>query len=78
MGKTCRMKTKGAVGMRFEFQREKVCLLSRFFSHSDRRFSMEQEVKLLYAARATRGHRFAGVPTNRRGRDIFLLVLIFG
>ena len=43
---------------------------------SDRRFSMEQEVKLFYAAKATRGHRFGGVSTTLRGRDIFLLVLI--
>ena len=52
------------------------------FSHisdqSDRRFSTEQEVKLLYAARATHGHRFDGVPTTPRGRDLFLLALIFG
>ena len=45
---------------------------------SGRRFSTEQEVKLLYAARATRGHRFGGVPTTPRGRDLFLLALIFG
>ena len=44
---------------------------------SDRRFSTEQEVKLLYAARATRGHRFGGVPITPRGRDLFLLALIF-
>ena len=37
-----------------------------------------QEVKLLYAARATRGHRFGGVLTTPRGRDLFLLALIFG
>ena len=37
----------------------------------------EQEVKLFYAARATRGHRFGGVPTTPGGRDLFLLVLIF-
>ena len=45
---------------------------------SDRRFLIEQEVKLLYAVRTTRGHRFGGVPTTPRGRDLFLLVLIFG
>ena len=33
---------------------------------------------LLYAARATRGHRFGEVPTTPRGRDLFLLALIFG
>ena len=45
---------------------------------SDRRFSTEQEAKLFYAGRATRGHRFYGVPTIPRGRDIFLLGLFFG
>ena len=34
--------------------------------------------KLFYAARATRGHRFYGVPTTPRGRDLFLLDLFFG
>ena len=32
----------------------------------------------VYAARATCGHRFGGVLTTPRGRDLFLLVLIFG
>ena len=45
---------------------------------SDRRFSTEQEGKLLYAARTTHGHQFGGVPTTPRGRDLFLLALIFG
>ena len=45
---------------------------------SDRRFSTEQEAKSIYAARATRGHQFGGVPTTPRGRDLFLLVLFFG
>ena len=45
---------------------------------SDSRFSTEQEVKLFYAARATCGHRFGGVPTTPRGRDLFLLVIFFG
>ena len=44
---------------------------------SDRQFSTEQEGKLFYGARATRGHRFGGVPTTPRGRDLFLLALIF-
>ena len=44
---------------------------------SDRRFSTEQEVKLFYAARAMSGHRFGGVPTTPRNRDLFLIVLIF-
>ena len=34
--------------------------------------------KSIYAARATRRHRFGGVPTTPRGRDLFLLVLFFG
>ena len=51
-------------------------LLSRILA--DRRFSTEQEVKLLYAARAMHGHRFGGVPITPRGRDLFLLGLIFG
>ena len=58
---------------------ERECALSlQIFGRSDRRFLMKQEVKLFYAARATRGHRFGGVPTTPRGRDLFLLVLIFG
>ena len=44
----------------------------------DRRFASGQEVKLFYVARATRGHRFYGVPTTPRGRDLFLLRLFFG
>ena len=47
------------------------------FDRSDRRFSTEQEGKLFYATKATRGHRFGGVPTTPRGRNIFLLALIF-
>ena len=50
-------------------------LISR---RSDRRFASGQEVKLFYAARATRGHRFGGVPTTLRGRGLLLLVLFFG
>ena len=38
---------------------------------------MEQEVKLFYTARVTRGHRFGGVPTTPRGRDLFLLMIFF-
>ena len=34
------------------------------FGHSDCGFSSEQKVKLFYAARASRGHRFYGVSTN--------------
>ena len=32
---------------------------------------MEQEAKSIYAARATRGHRFGGVSTTPRGMDFF-------
>ena len=38
----------------------------------------EEEAKSIYAARATRGHRFCGVPTTPRGRGLLLLVLFFG
>ena len=38
----------------------------------------EQEAKSIYAARATREHRFGGVPTTPRGRDLFLLMIFFG
>ena len=34
--------------------------------------------KLFYAARATRGHQFGGVPITPRGRNLFLFALIFG
>ena len=44
---------------------------------SDYQFLMEQEGMLFYATRAMRGHRFGGVPTTPRGRNLFLLVLIF-
>ena len=37
----------------------------------------EQEVKLLYAVRATYGHQFGGVPTTPRGRDLFLTCVNF-
>ena len=46
-----------------------MCFLSRF--------PTEQEVKLLYATRATREHPFGGIPTTPRGRDLFLLTLFF-
>ena len=48
------------------------------FGRSDCWFSTGQEVKLFYAARAMRGHRFGEVPTTPRDRDLFLLVLLFG
>ena len=37
-----------------------------------------EEAKSVYVVRATRGHRFGGVPTIPRGRDLFLLGLFFG
>ena len=43
---------------------------------SDRRFSTEQEGKLLYAAKTTHGHQFGRVSATQKGRDLFLLVLI--
>ena len=55
-----------------------MCLLSRFLADLTHQFSTEQEVKLFYAARVTRGHQFGGVSTTPRGRDLFLLALIFG
>ena len=58
-------------------KRERVTSL-KISRRSDRRFSTEQEAKLFYAARATRGHRFCGVPTTPRGRDLFLLSFLFG
>ena len=58
--------------------RERKCAFSLDFRPIGRSFSTEKEVKLFYAARATRGHRFGGVPTTPRGRDLFLLGLFFG
>ena len=55
-----------------------MCLFSRIPAIRTVGSSTEQEVKLFYVARATRGHRFGGVSTTPRGRDLFLLVLIFG
>ena len=72
---------KGAVRCRrLGFQildRESVTSLL-IFRRSDCRFTSGQEVKLFYATRATRGHRFYGVPTTPKGRDRFLLGLFFG
>ena len=45
---------------------------------SDRRFSSGQEAKLVYAIKATRGHRFCGVSTTPRGRGLLLLDLFIG
>ena len=66
-----------AVGAGFvNLERESVTSLY-IFGHSDRRLSMEKKAKSIYVARATRGHRFGGVPTTPRGRDLFLLVIFF-
>ena len=45
---------------------------------SNHRFSSEQEEKLIYAARATCGHRFCRVLTTPGGRGLLLLNLFFG
>ena len=58
--------------------REKRCVFSLGSGRSDRRFSTQQEGKLLYAVRTMCGHRFGGVPTILRGRDLFLFMLILG
>ena len=58
--------------------RERKCAFSLDFWLIGPSVSTEQEVKLFYVARATRGHRFGGVPKTPRGRDLFLLGLFFG
>ena len=58
--------------------RERGCDLFLDFSLLDRQFASGQVVKLFFKARATRGHRFGGVPTTPRGKDLFLLMLFFG
>ena len=67
---------KRVVSWVFSF-RERVCDLTLDFQRSDHRFASSQEVKLFYTTRATRGHRFGGVPTTPRGRGLLLLVLFF-
>ena len=71
-----RLLEKRSVGVETSF-RERKSYFSLGSRRSDRRFSSEQ-TKLFYAARATRGDRFIGVPTTLRGRDLFLLDLFFG
>ena len=68
-------KTCSELGFKI-LERERVTSL-QISRRSDRRFSTEQESKSIYAARATRGHRFGGVLTTPRGRDLFLLGLFF-
>ena len=67
-----------AVGWIFDFLEIERASSLYIFYRSDRRFSTEQEAKSIYAAKATHGHRFGGVPITPRGRDLFLLVLFFG
>ena len=62
----------------FDFFRERESTFSLGFRPIGPSVLDGEKVKLLYAARATRGDRFGGVPTTPRGRDLFLLVLIFG
>ena len=62
--------------MEFSFFRERESHFSLELWPIGPSVSIEQEGKLFYAARATRGHRFGGVPTTPRGRNLFLLVLI--
>ena len=66
--------------MRFDFQiLERECVASLYISrYSDHRFASGQEVKLFYAVRATCGHRFGGVLTTPRCKDLLLLGLFFG
>ena len=73
-------KEKSTVGWEIRFlERERERAHSLYIcGHSDRRFSTEQEDKLIHAARAKRGHRFGGVLTTPRGRNLFLLGLFFG
>ena len=72
------MRSGRAVGWFFIFLVRERAPSLYICGHSDRRFSTEQETKSIYAARATRGHRFGGVPITPRGRDLFLLVFFFG
>ena len=69
---------KRAIAWVFSFrERERATSIS-ISRRLGRQFASSQEVKLFYAARATRGHRFGGVPTTPRGRGLLLLVLFFG
>ena len=74
------LKRKEKIGRRLEIrilERERVHSL--YISRRlDCRFASGREVKLFHAARATRGHRFGGVLTTPRSRDLFLLGLFFG
>ena len=67
-----------AIGWVFEvLERERESSFSLDFRSFGPSVSTEQKAKSIYAARATRGYQFGGVPTTLRGRDIFLLMLFF-
>ena len=51
-----RSKEKDAVGWNFDFLERERAPSPQNSGRSDRQFSTEQEGKLFYAARATRGH----------------------
>ena len=65
----------GSEGRKQSLQRESLTSLL-IFRHLDRRFSSEQEEKLVYTTRATREHQFCGVSTTPGGRGFLLLDLI--
>ena len=71
---------KGNIGSELGFSdfRERVCLLSRFPAVRTVSSRRSKKQSRSFAARATRGHRFCGVPTTPRGRGLLLLVLFFG
>ena len=69
---------KSVVGVENQFLEKEIVTSLYIFRLSDSWFSSKQEAKLFYATRATRGHRFCGVLTNPRGKDLFLLGLFFG
>ena len=58
--------------------RERVSTFSLEFPVIGPSVLSEQEEKLVYVARATRGYRFCGVSTTPGGRGFLLLVLLFG
>ena len=62
----------GSEGRKQILERESLTSLS-ISRRSDRRFSSEQEEKLVYAARAMRGHRFCRVSITPGGRGFLLL-----
>ena len=58
--------------------RERKCDFSLYFQPIGPSVFDGARSKSIYAARATRGHRFGGVPITPRDMDLFLLVLFFG